>query len=113
MECDNTKVITTVITKEQLIKFLVEESNMDNKVLKNIYNILESKIRNLLAEANLNQNISIKLFEGITLNSKFVNQRRRKDNLTGKIVTFKSKIKTKAIITRRYNEKLNQLHTIN
>lgn len=102
------KSTTKVVTKEQMIKLLAEELNLKTKSIKPIYNSLENKLRYLLSEANENQNVSVRLFEGISFNSQFIPKRQKLDNFTGKKTFYESKIKPKAVITRRYGEKLNQ-----
>ena len=56
---------------------------------------------------NEEQDVCIKLFEGISLDGIYVPEKTKTNNLTGKTNLVKSKIKPKFTITRSYCEKLN------
>lgn len=93
-------------TKEMLVKRISKECNKDLRTVKKIYNALEEDIADILSSAELDTDISIRLFEGITINSTFVPEKNKVNNLTGEVITTKNKIKPKANITRYYCDKL-------
>lgn len=93
-------------TKDKLIKKIAENCNRDIHTVRTIYNMLENMMTELLSAATPNTDISIRLFEGITLDSTFVPEKTKINNLTGKVITATSKIKPKANITRNYRDKL-------
>lgn len=110
-------------TKEMLIKSIAEKcgkklsniridkedklrSGEEISIVRAIYNILEESIADILSSANSNTDVSIRLFEGITIDSKFIPEKTKVNNLTGKVITSASKIKPKANITRNYRNKL-------
>ena len=95
------------VTKESLIKEIAKQTNNSICDTKVFYNALEDVIFNLLSSVNENQNVCIKLFEGISLDGKYVSEKTKKNNLTGEIGLVDSKIKPKFNITRSYCEKLN------
>lgn len=95
------------ITKENLIKDIAKQTNNTVKDTKNIYNALENVIFDILSSVSENGDICIKLFEGISLDGKYVPEKTKKNNLTGEIKLVESKIKPKFTITRSYCEKLN------
>lgn len=99
----------TTYTKDMLIKRLSEECNKDIKTVRLIYNALEGDITSILSSANSNMDVSIRLFEGITINSSYIPQKTKVNNLTGKTMTTTSKIKPKARITRSYCDKITDL----
>lgn len=74
-----------------------------------IYNTTEQKVRELLSKANEEQNVTIKLFKGISLESKFVSERKKKNNFTGEIVVYPQYIKPKANFSRGYIKNLSNL----
>lgn len=96
-----------VIKKEKLIKDIAKQTNNNIADVKIIYNTLESVIFNILSSVNKDEDICIKLFEGITLDGKYVSEKTKKNNLTGETHFVQSKIKPKFNITRSYCEKLN------
>ena len=64
-------------------------------------------IFDILSSVDINGDISIKLFEGISLDGIYVLEKTKQNNLTGEISLVESKIKPKFNITRSYCEKLN------
>ena len=93
-------------TKEMLIKKVAEVSNKSGNTVRSVYNTFEKTIADLLASADKDTDITLRLFEGITLNSTFIPEKSKLNNLTGEVITTTSKIKPKANITRNYGEKL-------
>ena len=95
------------ITKENIIKDIARQTNKSVYDTRNFYNALENIIFDLLCSANEKQDICIRLFEGISLDGKYIPEKIKKNNLTGKVNLVESKIKPKFNITRSYCEKLN------
>lgn len=94
-------------TKDMLIKNIAMMSGNDVKVVRAIYNALEEDIARLLSLASPDTDVSLRLFEGITINSTFVPEKTKINNLTGEEIIASSKIKPKANITRNYCEKIS------
>lgn len=101
---DKTKL---TYTKNMLIKNIAMMSGNDVEVVRTIYNALEEDIARLLSLAKPETDVSLRLFEGITLNSTFVPEKTKINNLTGEEIVASSKIKPKFNITRSYCEKIN------
>lgn len=95
------------ITKENLIRNIAEQTNKTMVNVKDVYNALEKTIFDILSSVDANENVSIKLFEGISLDGKYIPEKTKVNNLTGKESLVESKIKPKFNITRSYIEKLN------
>ena len=94
-----------MISKKKLIKSI---RNLHTKlVIKDVYNTLENVLFDLLSSVNKKQDVCIKLFEGISLDGKYIPEKTKKNNLTGEVNLVESKIKPKFNITRSYCEKLN------
>lgn len=94
------------VSKKKLIKSI---RNYHTKaVIKDVYNILEESLFECLLDVDRKNDVSIKLFEGITLDGTFVPEKIKKNNLTGKTSLITSRIKPKFNITRYYAEKLNK-----
>ena len=96
-----------VVKKDKLIRDVAKQTVYNIADVKIIYNALENTIFNLLYSVNENEDVCIKLFEGITLDGKYVPEKTKKNNLTGETHFVESKIKPKFNITRSYCEKLN------
>ena len=95
------------ITKDALIKDIAKQTRIDVDDVKDIYNTLENTIFDILSSVNVNGDVSIRLFEGISLDGNYIPEKIKQNNLTGKSNLVKSKIKPKFNITRSYCEKLN------
>ena len=93
-------------TKDMLIRKIAEDCNKDISTIRKIYNALEESVVELLSSADINTDITIRLFEGISIDSVFIPEKTKVNNLTGKVITTASKIKAKANITRNYCNKL-------
>lgn len=95
------------VTKDDLIRDIAKQNNKSISEIKNFYNALEDSVFDILYSVNEEQNICIKLFEGISLDGTYIPEKTKRNNLTGKVSMVKSKIKPKCNITRSYCEKLN------
>ncbi len=95
------------ITKENLIKDIAKQTNNNISDVKVFYNALENTIFDILSSVDTNGDVSIRLFEGISLDGTYVSEKTKRNNLTGKLSFVESKIKPKFNITRSYCEKLN------
>lgn len=95
------------ITKENLIKNIAKRTNKNINDVKDVYNSLENLIYDILSSVERNGDISIRLFEGISLDGIYIPEKTKKNNLTGEVNLIESKIKPKFNITRSYCEKLN------
>ena len=96
-----------IITKEQLIKNVAKKTKENIYHIRDIYNVLEDIIFDSLSSVNNEQEICIRLFEGISLYGKHIPEKTKKNNLTGEVTFVESKVKPKFNITRSYCEKLN------
>lgn len=95
------------ITKENLIRDIAKQTNKSVSDVKDIYNTLENTIFDILSSVYANGDVSIRLFEGISLDGTYISEKTKKNNLTGEVSVVESKIKPKFNITRSYCEKLN------
>ena len=95
------------ITKENLIRNIAEQTNKTMINVREIYDALEKVIFDTLSSVNANNDVTIRLFEGISLDGIYVPEKTKVNNLTGKESLVESKIKPKFNITRSYIEKLN------
>lgn len=95
------------ITKENLIRDIAKQTNVNTNDVKNIYNALEDAIFNILSSTKKDRDVCIRLFEGISLDGNYIPEKTKKNNLTGEVSLVESRIKPKCNITRSYCEKLN------
>lgn len=95
-------------TKDMLVKDVSKECEKDKKTVREVYDALEDKVFNLLSSTNDEESVAVKLFEGIVLDSVYVPEHDKINNLTGETIIAKGKIKPKARITRSYCDKINR-----
>ena len=96
-----------VKTKENIIREIAKQTGENVSEVKVVYNALEELIFNALSSTCQDNDVCIRLFEGISLDGEYISEKTKKNNLTGKIEFVNSKIKPKFNITRSYCEKLN------
>lgn len=94
-----------IISKKKLIKSIKDSHT--KAVIKNVYNTLERLLFKSLSSVDKKHNVTIRMFEGITLDGSYIPEKTKKNNLTGEVSLVHSKIKPKFNITRSYSEKLN------
>lgn len=94
-----------IISKKKLVKSI--RSSHTKSAVRDVYNIFENLIFESLSSVNRKQDVCIRLFEGISLDGKFVSEKTKRNNLTGEVGLVESRIKPKFNITRSYCEKLN------
>lgn len=94
-----------IISRRRLVKSV--KNSHTKSVARDIYNLLENSIFDSLHSVNSEQDVSIRLFEGISLDCEYIPEKMKKNNLTGKMIFVESKIKPRFNITRNYCEKLN------
>ena len=94
-----------VISKKRLMKSV--KNSHTKSVVKDVYGLLENVIFSSLSSVDKEQDVCIRLFEGISLDGTYIPEQTKKINLTGEMVCVESKIKPKFNITRSYCEKLN------
>lgn len=97
-----------VYTKQMIISHIAKKCKERKDTVYDIYNALESEITELLSTANENEDVVIKLFEGITMNSTFIPSETRMNNLNGETTTFSSRINPKVNITRNFKRKITK-----
>lgn len=93
------------ISKKKLIKSI--KNSHTKTVIKEVYNVFENVIFDTLSSVDKKQDVCIKLFEGVSLDGKYVPEKIKKNNLTRETSFIGSRIKPKFNITRSYCEKLN------
>lgn len=93
------------VSKRKLLKAI--RNSHTKSTIKDIYNILEDSLFELLSSVNKKHDVYIKLFEGVTLEGKYSPDKIKENNLTGETIMVHSCIKPKFNITRSYRNKLN------
>ena len=91
-----------------IITELANQEGVSATSIRHFYNDLERIIFDRLSSASPTEKSVVKLFEGISIESKYYNEKEIRHPKTGKQITTPSKIWAKSFITRNYNRKLNK-----
>lgn len=94
-----------IISKKRLMKSI--KGFHTRSVVKDVYSLFENAIFDSLSSVSEEQDVCIRLFEGISLDGTYIPEQAKKINFTGETVLVESKIKPKFNITRSYCDKLN------
>lgn len=94
-------------TKDMIIKTVAKDCRIDRNTVKDVYESIEDSVSDALSSANEDNDVSVRLFEGIVLNGVYVPSHEKVNNLTGNMIVTKSKIVPKAHITRTYCDKIS------
>ena len=92
------------VTQEELIKRIASKEDMEVATVRKIFKSAEDFIFDYLSSTTQSDSITIKLFDGLSLECKYIPE---KIMHTYDDITCKSKIWAKPKITRYYNRKLN------
>lgn len=95
-----------VFTKERMVKKISAKTGKSFDHVRKIYNALEESLMDVLSGADKDTDVTVKLCEGISINSEYMPEKDKLNNLTGKKIKTKEKIKCKASVTQNYCEKL-------
>ena len=104
---NNEKCIDTY-TKDILIKNVARKSKLTIDEVKEAVHLLEDEIFEILSTTSEDKDVSIRLFEGMTIDATFVPSKKKMNNLIGKEIEVPGKIKPKVNITRYYVNNLNK-----
>lgn len=93
-----------IITQDELIKKIANKEDIDVTTVRNIFKRTESIIFDYLSSTTPDENRSVKLLDGLSLECSYVPE---KEIHTYDDIVCSSRIWAKPKITRYYNRKLN------
>lgn len=96
-----------IYTRSMIIRNIAKNCKRDKAAVREIYEELEKNIADILAKADEDNDVLIKLFDGISVESTYLPEKEKLNNLTGETIITKDRIKPKFNITRTYREKLS------
>lgn len=106
-----------VHTKPMLVRDIAERCFINGAIEKmgvqravataaGVYNALEARVKELLHCATPDEEVAIRLFEGITLKGVYAPEVVKRNNLTGKMMTYKAHIEPKVVFTKHFRDGL-------
>jgi len=103
-----TKDELLLINQKTLVKDVAKKLDIFQNSIQTVVDCLEETIREYLLQADANENIEIKLFEGIKLKSKFVPAHKDIHPETKEEIMVDDKVWITSKVTRNLNRKLNE-----
>ena len=96
-------------SKDKLITEVASRLNLYKESVDEVYSCFEAYILELLMMAGEDYDVSIRVFNGICLQSIYEREKKKISNITKKEVTVKPKLKFKAFFTPYFkNEKVKE-----
>lgn len=97
-----------IIKRDDLVTEISNKLDLHKYSVKEVINCLEEVINGDLIKANKNEDIEIRLFNGLKLKSTYIPSHIGKNPKTNEDVIVDDKIKVIAKVTDYYNNKLNK-----
>ena len=97
----------TKVTKDMMVREIAKVTGKELKAVREFYAAMENALADFLVQAGKDNDVMVKLFEGISVKGTYEPQKMIKSNLTGDMIKTAEKIKVKANITRSYSDKIN------
>lgn len=103
-----------------LHNFLNNDGDLSNRFVSNInkmimsftnivYTATESKLKELLSQANENDDVSVRIFDGVIVDCSYIPKRTKTNNFNGEIVVYPPYLKPKFNVSRNYIKTLNRI----
>lgn len=96
-------------TKANLIKSIARDCGFEQEEVRMVYESLDNHILEALSSATEDEDVVVRLFDGVSISSTFEPEMERHNNLTGESIISSCKIRPKAKLTRNYRERLTKL----
>lgn len=94
--------------QRDLVDIISERCNIKKTRVQKVLKTLSEVVPDLLAQADRNNEVQVKLLDGITLNCSYQEPYTYKHPSTGEVKTREGKIWAKAHVTRYFNQNLNK-----
>lgn len=102
-----------IYTKDMIVNMILEDCNYSKKCVNTIYDSLCNNITKILSYANDKNDIQIRIFNGFSIDSTFIDEEEHFNRLTGENILTKKKIRIKPNVTRHYMKKVSDIGMCN
>lgn len=96
-----------IVTQETLIQQIAEKENIDAATVRKIIKSAEDIVFDYLSSMTPSENITLKLFHGISIDRKYVDKKNYSKGMFQNI-TCPAHVKVKANSSKYYGEQVNQ-----
>lgn len=95
------------VSKSDLVREVAKATGNTIGNVNDVFAAIEEAVVNNLSKADEKLDVSIKLFEGITINAVYTASMQKVNNLTKKIIDVPAKIHVKPKATKNFEAKIN------
>lgn len=95
------------VSKDDVIRAVADSACLSIGDVRSVFRALNDVLPTFLEKADENNKVTVKLLEGFYIDSVYLPECQKMNNLTGKIVNSPSKIKVKARVTKSYIDRIN------
>ena len=97
-----------VYKQKEFIKLVAEESGYYQNAIKDIFDGVEAVLERLMSEANSEDQLEVKIFEGLTVGTKYYPAKKAMNPKTGQKITTDEHIYPVAKYTQAYQNKIRE-----
>ena len=97
-----------VYKQKEFIKLVAEESGYYQNAIKDIFDGVEAVLERLMSESNDKEQLEVKLFEGLTVGTKYYPAKKAMNPKTGQRITTDAHIYPVAKYTQAYQKKIRE-----
>ena len=97
-----------VYKKKEFIRLVAEESGYYQNAIKDIFDGVEAVLERLMSEANSEDQLEVKIFEGLTVGTKYYPAKKAMNPKTGEKITTDEHIYPVAKYTQAYQNKIRE-----
>lgn len=99
-----------IYNQKEFIRLVAEESDYYQVAIKDVLDDIQSALERLMSESTADEQVSVKLFEGLTLGTKYYPAKKDVMNpRTGEIISSEEHIYPFARYTQGYRRKIRDL----
>lgn len=103
----NTEPLQITVTQEQLLREAADLGHYDPETVRRVHKALEELLLHYLSSASPGKSVSVKLMNGLSVESKYLPERCAKHPKTQEPVTARASIRAQPKLTRYFNRKLD------
>ena len=95
------------INKRKLAEMICDVTAIPYDVVSLVLDSLEKNVSDMLSSASQDADVQVKLFDGLSIESKYSESKTKRNNLTGETITVPERLNVSGRITRLLEKKVN------
>lgn len=98
---------TEKINKRKLAEMICDTTAIPHNQVTAVLNSLEKNVFDILSSASQDADVQVKLFDGLSIESKYSESKTKRNNLTGETITVPERLNVSGRIIRLLEKKVN------